>query len=136
MPHLSFLLQSRSPITKPHCAEHGKTSFDDDEDGEVHRRTAARASEAATVDGEGFGGSNFRQTATADPTASSQSQSQRRQRFQDELLYSVSDPSLISNGSETELLHSVSDPSLISIGTLTECNNSISDPLLIHEFRL
>ncbi|KAK9094393.1 hypothetical protein Scep_025862 [Stephania cephalantha] len=47
MPHLSLLLQSQSLITKPHCAEHGKISFDDDEDGEVQRRTAANS-------GEGF----------------------------------------------------------------------------------
>ncbi|KAK9094961.1 hypothetical protein Scep_026430 [Stephania cephalantha] len=76
MPHLSFLLiQSRRL--------------------RVRRGQTARASEMVRYsdeqrrgfrvrrgDGNGFGGSNLRQTATADPTASSQSQSQRRQRFQ------------------------------------------------------
>ncbi|KAK9121310.1 hypothetical protein Syun_018927 [Stephania yunnanensis] len=36
------------------------------------------------------------------------------------------------DGSETEVLYSVSDPSLISNGSETKYNNSISDPLLIH----
>ncbi|KAK9140115.1 hypothetical protein Scep_009796 [Stephania cephalantha] len=46
---------------------------------------------------------------------------------------SVSDPFLISNGSETELMHSVSDPFLIRDGSETECKNSVSDPFLIRD---
>ncbi|KAK9089033.1 hypothetical protein Scep_028115 [Stephania cephalantha] len=46
-----------------------------------------------------------------------------------ELLYSVSDPLLIRDGSETEYNNSVSDPD----GSETESNNSVSDPLLIRD---
>ncbi|KAK9148971.1 hypothetical protein Scep_007728 [Stephania cephalantha] len=56
--------QRRSPITNSGEGQR-RTSFDDDdEDGEgQRRRTTARASEAAMVEGEGFGASNLRQTA-------------------------------------------------------------------------
>ncbi|KAK9083787.1 hypothetical protein Scep_030258 [Stephania cephalantha] len=46
---------------------------------------------------------------------------------------SVSDPSLIRNGSETKLLYSVSDLLLFIDGSETKLWNSVSDPLLIRD---